>query len=66
MSDPDLSETIEELAQAPKKSVGDNGTIEEHSIQDLIEADRYLSRKRASLGKGFKLSQIIPGSARGP
>jgi hypothetical protein len=60
---PDLSEAIADLAVAPKKSTGDNGSLEEHGIQDLIEADKYLAKKRVSLGLGFRVSRIRPGGA---
>ena len=65
MTAPDLSSAIEDVAGAPKKSVGDNGSVEEHSPKDLIEADRYLRSRSAGLGAGFKISKFIPGGAGG-
>lgn len=38
---------IEEAAQAPKKTAGDEGSIEERSIDELIQADRYEQAKQA-------------------
>lgn len=65
MTAPDLSENIEDVAGAPKKSVGDNGSVEEHNLRDMIEADRYLRSRSAGLGKGFKISKLVPGGAGG-
>ncbi len=45
---PDEVQTaIEEGAQKPKRMRGDEGEVEQHSLKDLIEADRYLSSKAA-------------------
>lgn len=49
----DLEDTIEEVASSPKKITGDNGSVEEHSIDDLIKADRYLASKRAKAAGGI-------------
>ena len=60
---PDLSATIEDVAKAPRKSTGDNGSVEEHSLADMIAADKYLKKKAVGLGRGFRISKIIPGGA---
>jgi hypothetical protein len=65
MAAPDLSDNIEEVAGAPKKSSGDNGSVEEHDLDDMIKADRYLRARSAGLGAGFKISKLIPGGASG-
>lgn len=44
----DLSDTIESVAGAPKRTSVDDQMVEEHSIKDLIEADRYLAEKTAA------------------
>lgn len=59
---PDLAEVLLETASGPKKVSGDAGSVEQHSISDLIEADKYLSSKEAAKGRGIgiKLSKIEP------
>ena len=57
-----ISKAILETASGPKKVSGDAGSVEQHSISDLIEADKYLASKEAAKGKGLgiKLSKIEP------
>lgn len=65
-TDSNLSETIKENTQLAKKAKGDNGEMEQHSLKDQIEADRYLCNKEAAKrGPGaLKLTRLIPpGSA---
>lgn len=47
----DLSESIEESAQQPKRGVVDGVTFTQHSLKDQIEADKYLAAKNAATGK---------------
>lgn len=62
----DLSDTIEDAATNPKRVVGDLGTVEERSIDELIKADRYLAAKTASAAKqGFRIQVIRPPDAVG-
>jgi hypothetical protein len=63
VSDVDLDNAIEENAAGPKKASGDSGSVEQHSLKDQIEADKYLAAKKAaqSKGLGIKLSKISPG-----
>lgn len=42
--DPD---EIDELTTAPKRTTGDEGTVEERSIDEVIAGDRYTAAKRA-------------------
>jgi hypothetical protein len=66
MPDPTpLEQTISENAQGPKKAQGDAGSIEQHSLQDQIAADRYLAAKQAvrSRGKGLRMSKLVPPGA---
>jgi len=44
----DLSTTIETVAGEPLKMQGDAGSVEQHKLTDLIEADRYLGGKDAT------------------
>ncbi len=61
----DLTNQILENASGPKAAKGDSGSMEQHSLSDQIEADRYLASKKAagSKGMGLKVSQLIPPGA---
>lgn len=60
-SDSNLEDTIRENASGPKKATGDSGSIEQHSLQDQIAADRYLASKEAAKhGIGIRLVKISP------
>lgn len=54
MSD-ELQQSIEQNAAEPKRVRGDSGEVEQHSLKDQIEADRYLASKKAAQGKGLKV-----------
>ena len=49
----ELQQSIEQNAAAPKRVRGDSGEVEQHSLKDQIEADRYLASKKATQGKGM-------------
>lgn len=60
-SDSNLEDTIRENASGPKKATGDSGSIEQHSLQDQIAADKYLASKEAvKHGIGINLVKISP------
>ena len=42
------SDEFDELATAPKRTTGDEGTIEERSTDELIKADQYSATKNAN------------------
>jgi hypothetical protein len=65
MPDPTpLDETIAENAAGPKKAQGDAGSVEQHSLQDQIAADRYLASKEAAKrGRGIRISKLSPPGA---
>ena len=43
---------------------GDEGAVEQHSLMDQIEADRYLaSKKAAKKGLGVRLVKLVPPGA---
>ncbi len=44
----DLKTDIAENAQGPAKAVIDGQVVEQHSLKDQIEADRYLASKAAA------------------
>jgi hypothetical protein len=48
-----LKETILENAHGPKRVQGDSGSVEQHSLQDLIAAERFLQSKKAVQSKGL-------------
>ena len=58
----DLDETIRDNAQGPARASGDSGSMEQHRLRDQIEADRYLSSKKAarSKGLGIRITKIVP------
>ena len=61
----DLDNTIRENAQGPKRAAGDSGSVEQHSLTEQIEADRYLASKEAakSKGLGIRMSKLVPPGA---
>jgi len=63
MSD-DLEATIRDNAAGPKRARGDSSEMEQHSLAEQIEADRYLSSKKAMKGGlGIRLTKISPPGA---
>ena len=44
----EIEEKISEVAAQPKKYENDGEKIENHSLPEMIEADKYLGRKRAA------------------
>lgn len=58
-------DTIKTNAEGPKKVTGDAGSVEQHSLKDQIEADRYLASKTASRrsGLGIKITKTVPPGA---
>lgn len=60
-----ISEAVVEAVQGPKRVRSDAGEVEQHSIPDLIAADRYARAKLASsgpLGGMRRAKQIPPGA----
>ena len=59
----ELDNTIRENASGPKRASGDSGSVEQHSLADQIEADKYLAGKTAVSGnpaKSFVRVKIVP------
>jgi len=58
----ELDEQILENAKGPAKASGDAGSVEQHSLTEQIEVDRYLNSKRAAKRKhrGLRWSKLIP------
>ncbi len=62
----ELDNTIRDNAAGPKRAKGDGGEMEQHSLKDQIEADKYLAGKGALVKKNFGLTRakiIPPGTA---
>ena len=56
-----LRNVIRENAAGPKRVQGDSGSMEQHSLQDQIAADKYLASKEAvRRGIGIKTVKISP------
>lgn len=64
---PDLEQTIRDNAAGPAKAAGDSGSVEQHSLRDQIEADRYLASKQVAKTptKSLRLTRLIPPGADG-
>jgi hypothetical protein len=62
----DLEKNIADAASQPLKASGGGVSAEQHSLNNLIAADKYLSSKRArkSPFKGMKSAKIVPPGAR--
>ena len=58
----DLKDAIRQNAAGPRKATGDSGSIEQHPIDDQIEADKYLASKEAlrNPAKAFTRVKIVP------
>jgi len=58
----DLEQSIRENAQQPAKASVDSVNVEQHSLADQIEADRYLASKQATRSKrlGLRFTKVIP------
>ena len=60
--DEDLSDAIDVAVQSPKKVVEGETSVEQHSLADLIAADRYVRAKRAREGGslGITYGRFVP------
>ena len=59
----DLKDTIKQNAEGPKRASGDAGSVDQHSLADQIEADKYLASKDAASknpAKAFTRVKIVP------
>lgn len=60
----ELEQAIRDNAAGPKKAEGDSGSVEQHSLTDQIEADRYLASKEAAkTGLGIRMTKVVPPGA---
>lgn len=59
-----IEDAIQESAKGPKRAQGDSGRVEQHSLAEQIEADRYLASKEAAKkGLGVRMTKIVPPGA---
>ena len=60
-----LDTQIRDNAAGPKKATGDSGSVEQHSLNDQIAADKYLASKKATKAKGLglRVSKLVPPGA---
>jgi hypothetical protein len=60
-----LEQAIRDNASQPAKASGDGQSVEQHSLKDQIEADRYLASKDAARkpGLGVKFAKLVPPGA---
>ena len=61
----DLEETIVNVAEGPKSYENDGEKITNHSIPELIEADRYIRKKRAARNP-WRAIKMVKMSTQGP
>lgn len=63
----DLEQAIRDNAAGPKRAQGDSGSVDQHTLTDQIEADRYLASKQAAAApaRALRLTRLIPPGAEG-
>ena len=56
----DLTDAIESSAEGPRSASGDSGSMSQHPLPDLIEADKYLAAKQAvaTRTRGLRLTRL--------
>lgn len=63
----ELEQAIKDNAAGPARAAVDGQSVEQHSLRDQIEADRYLASKEAVHRKdrGLRITRLIPPGAGG-
>lgn len=58
----DLRQTIADAAAQPAEARADNTSAKQHSLKDLVEADKYLKAQQAAAAgtPGLKFFKLIP------
>ena len=61
-----LDEAIVRSASGPKSAQVDGQRVEQHSLSDLVQADRYLASKRAKHGRygGLRFTRMSHSGAQ--
>ena len=62
-----LEQAIQDNAAGPKRAQGDAGRVEQHTLKDQIEADRYLASRQvaANPAKAVGFTRLVPPGAGG-
>ena len=57
-----LDDTIRQNAQGPAEVSSDAGTVKQHSLNEQLEVDKYLSAKEAVKKKerGLRFNKLVP------
>ena len=56
-----IEDAIQRNAEGPRRAQNDSSSVEQHSLADQIEVDRYLANKRAARsGLGVRIVQVLP------
>lgn len=60
-----MENQLRESASSPRRASGDSGSMEQHSLKDQIELDRYLESKKAVRKKnlGIRITKLEPPGA---
>ena len=60
-----LDGAIRRAASGPKSAEADGQRVEQHSLSDLVKADRYLASKEAakSRGGGLRMRKMVHSGA---
>lgn len=59
----DLGDIIRDNASGPRRASGDSGSVEQHSLKEQIEAEKFLASKKAMVknpAKAFTRVKIVP------
>lgn len=59
----DLKSRIAQAATEPKQASDDSGSMTQHDLSQVIEADRYLKNETAKTGNRFRgigMKKIVP------
>lgn len=57
-------DTLKDKASQPKSVEIDGQKVEQHSLKDQIEMDRYLASKKATRsGRGFRITKMKSGGS---
>jgi hypothetical protein len=61
----EVKDAIEKNAQGPRSAKGDVGEVQQHSLKDQAEADRYLASReaRSKPHKSLRFAKLSPPGA---
>ena len=60
-----MADNVEEAMTEPKKAAGDGISVEQHSLPDLIAAEKHVQAKAAASkpARGMRFSKFVPGGS---